>query len=184
VSPVVLVATECDGKINFAPQGQYGTVIAKPEVIYISVIKEHLTAQNILKTKNFSINIPDEIVIEKIKQCGSVSGREEDKSKIFKTFYSKTRVPMIEECKVNYVCEVVRELEIEYCYMFFGEIKETYVNKNCITGELPDITKIEPLLCTIDGKLWTINNKVVEYGHTSPNRSVCFAAKAARAPFA
>jgi flavin reductase (DIM6/NTAB) family NADH-FMN oxidoreductase RutF len=161
VSPVVLVATEHNGKINFAPQGQYGAVVAKPQIIYISVIKEHLTALNILKTKSFSINIPDETVIEKLKECGSISGNDENKSKIFKTFYGKTRVPMIEECKVNYACEVVREIEIEYCYMFFGEIKETYVNKNCIVGEFPDITKIEPLLGTIDGKLWTIKNKVI-----------------------
>jgi hypothetical protein len=34
-TPVVLVATEESGKINVAPHGQYGTVIAKPPTLFI-----------------------------------------------------------------------------------------------------------------------------------------------------
>jgi hypothetical protein len=61
------------------------------------------------------------------------------------------------ECKINYVCKVVKTVEINYCYMFFGEIKETYIDKNCLEGDTPDIIKIDPLLASIDGKFWTIN---------------------------
>jgi flavin reductase (DIM6/NTAB) family NADH-FMN oxidoreductase RutF len=157
VAPVVLVATEENGKMNFAPHAQYGTVVAEPSIIYISVIKEHLTAQNILKTEIFSINIPNKIMLEKLLYCGNISGIEEDKSKTFKTFYGKIKVPMIEECKINYVCEVVKTVEINYCYMFLGEIKETYIDKNCLEGNTPNIVKIDPLLGSIGGKFWTIN---------------------------
>jgi flavin reductase (DIM6/NTAB) family NADH-FMN oxidoreductase RutF len=157
VGSVVLVATEENGKMNFAPHAQYGSVVAEPPTVYISVIKEHLTAQNILKTKTFSINIPDKIILEKLLYCGNVSGVEQDKSKIFKTFYGKIKVPMIEECKINYVCEVVKTVEINYCYMFLSEIKETYIDKNCFEGDTPDIIKINPLLVSIGGKFWTIN---------------------------
>jgi flavin reductase (DIM6/NTAB) family NADH-FMN oxidoreductase RutF len=157
VAPVVLVATEEKGKINFAPHAQYGTVVAEPPIIYISVIKEHLTAQNIVKTNTFSINIPGKTMLEKLLYCGNVSGVEQDKSKTFKTFYGKHEVPMIEECKINYVCEVVKTVEINNCYMFLGEIKETYIDKNCFEGDAPDIVKIDPLLASIGGTFWTIH---------------------------
>ncbi|MDR1532096.1 MAG: flavin reductase family protein [Clostridiales bacterium] len=155
--PVVLVATEENGRMNFAPHAQYGAVAAEPPIVYISVIKEHLTAQNILKTKTFSINIPDKTLLEKLIYCGNTSGLEQDKSKAFKTFYSKIRVPLIEECKINYVCELVRTVEINCCYMFLGEIKETYIANSCLSGETPDIAGIDPLLASIGGKFWTIN---------------------------
>jgi flavin reductase (DIM6/NTAB) family NADH-FMN oxidoreductase RutF len=156
VVPVVLVATEENGTMNFAPHAQYGTVVGEPPIIYISVIKEHLTAQNILKAQTFSINIPDRLILEKLLYCGNVSGVEQDKSEVFKTFYGEIKVPMIEECKINYVCEVVKIVEINSCYMFFGEIKETYIDKNCLEGEKPSIIKVDPLLASIDGKFWTI----------------------------
>ena len=157
VSPVVLVATEENGKINFAPHGQYGTIMAEPPIVYISVGKEHLTAQNILKTKTFSINIPDKTTFEKLLHCGNVSGIEQDKSKMFKVFYGKIKVPLIEECKINYVCEVVKIVEINNCYMFLGEVKETYIDNNCLAGDTPDIVRLDPLLVSMGGKFWTIN---------------------------
>jgi flavin reductase (DIM6/NTAB) family NADH-FMN oxidoreductase RutF len=159
VTPVALVATEVNGKINFAPHGQYGTVTADPPIVYISVIKEHLTAQNILKTNVFSINIPDKTLFEKLLHCGKVSGAEEDKSKIFKIFYGKTNVsgaPLIEECTINYVCEVIKTVEINNCYLFLGEIKETYIDNDCLDDNKPDIAGIDPLLASIGGKFWTI----------------------------
>ena len=157
VTPVALVATEGDGKINFAPHGQYGTITAEPPTVYISVGKEHLTAQNILKTKTFSINIPGKSTFEKLLQCGNVSGVDQDKSKIFKTFYGNIKVPLIEECKINYVCEVVKTVEINSFYMFLGEVKEIYIDNNCLAGDTPDIVKIDPLLVSMGGKFWTIN---------------------------
>jgi flavin reductase (DIM6/NTAB) family NADH-FMN oxidoreductase RutF len=55
------------------------------------------------------------------------------------------------------VCEVVKTVEINYCYMFFGEIKETYIDNNCLARNAPDIFKIDPLFVSMDGKYWTIN---------------------------
>ena len=154
-TPIVLVATEESGKINVAPHGQYGTVIAKPPTLFISVMKEHLTAQNIQKTKIFSVNIPNKMILEKLLQCG-ISGTEKDKSTIFKTFYRTLNVPMIEECSVNYECEVVQTIEIAYCFMFLGAIKGTYIDNNCLEESQPNIAKIDPLFASADSKFWTI----------------------------
>jgi flavin reductase (DIM6/NTAB) family NADH-FMN oxidoreductase RutF len=163
VIPVVLVATEHNGKVNFAPHGQYGTITAEPPVIYISVIKEHLTARNILQTKQFSVNIPGKAALDALLHCGNVSGNEADKSKAFKTFYGNLKIPMIEECRINYTCQTVREIEIHDCYMFLGAIKETYIDKSCLDGAAPDIPAIDPLLASIGGKFWTIEQVIKTY---------------------
>jgi flavin reductase (DIM6/NTAB) family NADH-FMN oxidoreductase RutF len=36
---------------------------------------------------------------------------------------TKNNVPLINKCKINYVCEVVKTVEIEYFYMFTVKIK-------------------------------------------------------------
>jgi flavin reductase (DIM6/NTAB) family NADH-FMN oxidoreductase RutF len=118
-------------------------------------MKEHLTAQNIQKTKTFSVNIPNKMILEKLLQCG-ISGTEKDKSTIFKTFYGTLNVPMIEECAVNYECEVVQTIEIAYCFMFLGEIKGIYIESTCLEESQPNIAKIDPLFASADGKFWMI----------------------------
>ena len=156
VAPVVLVATEENGNVNFAPHAQYGTVAAEPPLVYVSVIREHLTARNILQTNTFSVNVPGKTILEKLLHCGSVSGHEQDKSGVFKIFYGETKVPLIEECKINYACEVIKTIEIQGCYMFLGAVKETYIDRNYLGGDGPDIAGIDPLLASIGGKFWTI----------------------------
>lgn len=139
------------------------THTAEPPVIYISVIKEHLTARNVLKTKGFSVNVPGKDLAEKIRCSGKVSGNKADKSKMFKTFYGETKIPMIEECKINYSCVVIKELDLNSCWMVLAEIKEIYADKGCFAdaGNFPDPLKIKPLLASIDGNFWTIGDEKI-----------------------
>lgn len=67
---------------------------------------------------------------------------------------------MIEECPVNMECKLVKTVKFGTEHKFFiGEIIETYVNENCITNNLPDAKKIDPLLITPkDSHYWTIND--------------------------
>jgi flavin reductase (DIM6/NTAB) family NADH-FMN oxidoreductase RutF len=160
ISPVVVVATEYEGKLNFAPQGQYGTVTAEPPIIYISVVKTHRTAHNIAKTKQFSINIPDPDLFETVKHCGTVSGNDTDKSAQFPVFYGKSSVPMVQACKVNFVCEVIQSVDLYDCYMFLGQIREIYADDTCLTNGVPDVLKIKPIVCSIDGKFWMTDKEL------------------------
>jgi flavin reductase (DIM6/NTAB) family NADH-FMN oxidoreductase RutF len=157
--PVTLIATEYGGKINFAPHGQCGTVTAEPQVIYTSVVKEHLTAQNILKTGRFSVNIPTVNMLEKVKNCGKVSGSDADKSSEFEVFYGSEKTPMIKDCPVSFVCKVIEKLELNGFYMFLGEVIETYADDDCLTDGMPDVSKVMPLLCSIDGSFRTVGDR-------------------------
>lgn len=152
--PVSLIATEHDSVLNFAPHGQIGTVTAEPSVVYTSVIKEHRTAQNILATGRFSVNIPGAALLPRLIHCGAVSGADADKSGAFEVFYGESGVPMVADCGVCFACKLVHTHELSGFYLFLGEVLETYADEALLTDGMPDVRKVQPLLCSIDGSFW------------------------------
>lgn len=166
VCPAVIIATEDDGKLNFASHGQIGTVCAEPSVIYVSVIKEHKTAKNILKNKTFSVNVPPAGLADKLRRCGSVSGNDTDKSSEFEVFYGNVNVPMIKSCPVTFACKVIKTKEINGFLMFLAEVTETYSDDDCLSiyeqFEFPDAGKIMPILCSMDGSYRTVSSEKIK----------------------
>lgn len=153
VMPLGIIATESGGRLNFAPHGQIGTV-APPNVIYTSVIKEHLTARNILETGRFSVNVPTPALVDKLRFCGSNSGNDIDKSSAFEVFRGEGGFPMIEGCPLSYVCKVVQTIEMNGFYIFLAEVEECYADEDCILeGGAFDVGAINPVLCGVDGRL-------------------------------
>lgn len=158
--PVIIVATKDGEKINFAPHGMHGQLNYDPPLLYVSVIKDHMTAKIISKTKKFSVNVPGSELLEKIKYCGSVSGVEKDKSQEFEVFYGKDDVPMISECPVNMSCEVYDTIEIKDMIVFIGQVTETFAEEKCLLEDIPEATRVDPLICTIQGKFYKLGREV------------------------
>lgn len=142
--PVVIVAVKDGEKLNFAPHGMYGQLSHEPPLLYISVVKEHLTAKIINKTERFSINIPGTELLEKIKYCGRVSGVKTDKSQEFDVFYGKNDVPMISKCPVNMSCEVYETIDTKDMFIFIGRITEAFCRRGVSSRQLPCSNKGGP----------------------------------------
>lgn len=158
--PVVVVAVKDGEKINFAPHGMNGQLNYDPPLLYVSAIKEHMTAKMINKTKKFSVNIPSTGLLEKIKYCGNVSGLEMDKSKEFEVFYGNEDVPLISKCPVNMSCEVYDTIEIKDMIVFIGKVNEAFADEECLLEDMPEATRVDPLICTIQGKYFKIGSEV------------------------
>lgn len=158
--PVVIVATKDNEKVNFAPHGMYGQLCNEPPLIYISVIKEHMTAGNINKTKKFSVNIPGTRLFKEIMYCGSVSGTETDKSQAFDVFYGRDDVPMVTKCPVNMNCEVYDTIDTKDMIIFIGRVVEVFSDEECLLDSFPATANIDPLLCTIQGKYYKIGSEI------------------------
>lgn len=158
--PVVIVATKDEEKVNFATHGMFGQLCYDPPLIYISVVKKHLTAKNISKTKRFSVNIPSAELMDKVKYCGGVSGAEEDKSQAFEVFYGSSEVPMICKCPVNMSCEVQDTIDTKDMVVFIGRVVEAFSEEACNVEDTPDITRMDPILCTIQGKFHKLGNEI------------------------
>ncbi|MBN2239795.1 MAG: flavin reductase family protein [Dehalococcoidales bacterium] len=147
ISPSVIVGAVVDGKANYITLGQCSGLSMNPPMMYISINKAHYTNKGIKEAGYFSINIPNDKVVQKMDYVGVVSVRDTDKSDVFKIFYgSVDKAPMIEECPVNILCEVAQVVDLENYDVFFGNIVETYVNDDCLTDGKPDMKKVNQVI--------------------------------------
>ncbi|OEU43287.1 flavin reductase [Methanosarcina sp. Ant1] len=158
--PVTLVGTQVEGRVNFMTVGWISRVNANPPYIGVSINKNHYTAKGILENGSFSVNFPSSDMVKKTDYCGIVSGRKEDKSKLFDVFYGKIETaPMIKECPLNLECRLVDTIEFPTNYFFVGEILAAYSEEQYLTLGKPDIEKMELLLLTMpDNCYWTIGD--------------------------
>ena len=156
VMPLVIVGTVHNGKYNFAPNGQCGQVNYENAVICISVAKSSQTWANITQTRSFSLNVPKSGLLDKIRHAGSLSGADCDKSNLFDVSESKNGLPLIESCSLSMACDLVNTVEFDKFQVFFGKITECYAEDDCFENGDLSAEKINPLLCSLDGKYWNI----------------------------
>jgi flavin reductase (DIM6/NTAB) family NADH-FMN oxidoreductase RutF len=149
--PAVLIGSVVNGKVNYEMLGNCGIISMHPATLYISSDKKHYTNIGIREKNVFSINIPSIDNVVEADYCGLVSGKKEDKSNVFKTFYGKTNAPMIEEFPVNIECKVIKQFEINGMEVFIGEVVDSFIDEKCLEKGKPNVKKIKPLIYSIKG---------------------------------
>lgn len=158
----VLAGANREGKANYMPVSFCGIIQQSPALIAISVGPTHYTNKAIKDSQGFSINIPSSDMVEVTDYCGLISGINHDKSELFENFYGKLEdIPMIKECRLNLECKLVNSIDLGGTHeLFIGEILESYIDEDCITNNLPDIKKIDPITYSVgSNEYW----KVGEY---------------------
>jgi flavin reductase (DIM6/NTAB) family NADH-FMN oxidoreductase RutF len=160
--PAILAGVNVDGKPNWLTIAWCGIMQATPPLIYISLRRERYSLPGITENGTFSVNVPSTAMAPAVDFCGIKSGHKVDKSGIFKAFYGDIETaPMIEDCPINMECKLIQTLDFEGTHIIcIGEIVETYVNDDCLDGNMPDIKKVDPLIFSTDGKYWAVGEKV------------------------
>lgn len=144
--PAMIVGTMIDEKPTYTTVGAGGCACLEP-VLCVSLKNTHYITDGIEKTGYFSINIPSSMLVQKLDFCGIVSGRDVDKYKLFTSFFDEGfKVPMIEECALNFLCKVCDKKEIRGFSMFFGEIISAFTDECCLSDGVPDPIKIDPII--------------------------------------
>ncbi len=147
--PAVLVGAMVDEKPNFMTAAWCGIAASNPPAVSLGLQKVRHTLEGIKKQATFSINVPSASLAKLVDYCGIYSGKKKDKSALFNVFYGVLETaPLIRECPVNLECKVIHSLDLKSHDFLIGEILETYVNEDCVTGEKPDPVKIDPLIYT------------------------------------
>lgn len=128
-----------------------GILNGSPPLIGISVAKDHYSTPFIRREGNYTINIPDSKLAVAADYCGIVSGETDpDKAKTCRlTLVPSTRIasPMIAECPMNFECQLYREIDFKYAYLFMGEVVETHVDESVLDKRGRIITgKLDPLI--------------------------------------
>lgn len=159
----VLAGATREGKANYMPVSFCGIIQQSPPMIAISVGPAHYTNKAIKDSQGFSVNIPPSELVKITDYCGLVSGVNHDKSELFTNFYGKLEnIPMIKECHVNLECKLINSIDLGGSHeLFLGEILESYVDEDCITNNLPDIKKIDPIVYSVgSNEYWKIGENI------------------------
>ena len=157
-----LVGATIDGTPDFATVAHVG--IAHLKGITLGMGRIHLTNDGIKANRTFSVNLPSEDMVEITDHVGMVSGRKEEKSKLFDVFYGELdTAPMIEQCKVTMECRLIELVELPTHDLFVGEIVGTYADAEVMTNGIVDIAKLKPLLFDMASrKYWSLGEPIAK----------------------
>jgi flavin reductase (DIM6/NTAB) family NADH-FMN oxidoreductase RutF len=163
--PVVIIGSIVDDKPNFFTVADVSTTGYQIPRFVVSSGKGHYTNKGIIEHKCFSVNIPSIDMVKETDYCGIKSGSRINKSEVFEVFYGEElkNAPMIKEAPISHTCKLVKNVDFgDTHYLFIGEIKGTYVNEECLTGNLPDINKVQPFTFYYDNFYWKVGEPFAE----------------------
>ena len=144
--PAVLVGADVDGRPNFMTAAWCAVACHTPPSLVVAIRPQRYTYAGVVENQVFSINIPSTGQAGTVDFCGINSGRKVNKTALFTCFYGTLdNAPLIEECPVNIECRVSHTLELGSHVLVVGEIVETHISRDCITDDMPDPGKIDPL---------------------------------------
>jgi flavin reductase (DIM6/NTAB) family NADH-FMN oxidoreductase RutF len=139
------VGTNVGGKPNYITIALVGVLCY--DAVAVSVGHKQYSNAGIKENGTFSINQPNTEMVKELDYCGLHSGKKVDKSALFDNFYGKVETaPMIKQCPVNIECRLVQTMERAAHTVFIGEVVEVYADENCLTDEVLDVSKVDPIL--------------------------------------
>ncbi|UCC78886.1 MAG: flavin reductase family protein [Candidatus Zixiibacteriota bacterium] len=149
--PVVLVGAMVNNRPNYLVIG-YISPFNFGKHIFFSLYKKRYTRIGIHENRTFSVNIPSEALLDETNICGSKSGRDIDKSKLFDNFFGELKTaPMIRECPINIECEVTEILDYDPNDGIIGRVVKSYADPGCLTDDKLDFRKVHPIIWATGG---------------------------------
>jgi flavin reductase (DIM6/NTAB) family NADH-FMN oxidoreductase RutF len=149
--PTTIVGALVDGKPNYITIAHVG--IMDMGSVSLGMNKNHYTNAGIKTNCTFSVNIPSVKMVKQTDYCGLFSGKIKEKTALFKTFYGKLKTaPMIEECKVNMECELIKTVDFPNYDVFVGKIAYTYCDESVLTDGAVDFNKVQPILFVMNDR--------------------------------
>jgi len=161
--PSVIIGTTIDDKPNFMLCTWVSRVNRTPPIWMVSINRKHLTMSGIRDNGIFSMNFPSADLVAVTDYVGITSGRDADKSSVFKVFYGETKVPMIEECVLNMELDVEEIIERPDHFIILARSINTYADQQIMTDNKPDIRKMNQIVYTgAEGQpsYWTVGEKI------------------------
>ncbi len=145
--PVALVGAHVNGKANFIAVAWLSMVSYNPPKIGINLGQAHYTNQGIKENRVFTVCFPSAKHVKVTDYCGLVSGKSEDKSRLFKLFYGQSpNGPMIEEFPLNVECRLEKVIQNGANEMFVGDIVGIYADEDILVNGKVDLEKLNPIL--------------------------------------
>ena len=122
-TPLTVVGAMVASRPNWLLAGHLG--IIGHDRVMVSLSDTHYTNRGIRETGALSVNIVDEVMLEKADQAGCVSGSHADKSTLFSFRIGEGGAPIVDEAPVSMACTVEDVYKTEGFENFICKITAT-----------------------------------------------------------
>jgi len=129
---VLVTSVDKKGRANIITLSWAMPTSFDPPLVAISVGKQRYSHELIEGCKEFVVNLPPREILEKVKLCGSRSGRAVDKfseAGLTQLPSNKVKPPRIKECVAHLECKLVDELRTGDHTIFVGEVVAASVDE-------------------------------------------------------
>jgi len=160
VMPTLLVGANVKGKANYMTAAWATVACMAPPMVCVAINKTRYTVKGIEENKTFSLNVPSAQHVVEADHCGLVSGSQEDKSKVFESFYGKLKTaPLAVECPVNIECRLFKSVDCGSHLLYIGEVVEIHADKACVADGKPDTGKTDPIVYA-QSAYWQVGKQI------------------------
>lgn len=153
VQPAFIIGTNNeDGTHNFAPITWVSITNEKEEdyLLVISMFGSKQTKQNVLRTGVLSANLVSTDMLGLMDYFGTHHAKDGKKDGISYNVCrgSVVDVPILDESRWIYECEVIRAVETGESTTFFCQIKNVQIDEQLTCGDTfdVDLTKLDPVI--------------------------------------
>jgi len=148
--PTILVSTvNQQGVSNAAPFSFVMPLSLDPPLIAFASDPDHDTVKNILKTRDFVVNIPGRNLLKKLWICRKefpYGVSEIKKAKLTEEKSNKVRSPKIKECFAHFECKLFRKERTGDHLLIVGKVLEATLADRLFRRGKYQLAKAHPLL--------------------------------------
>ncbi|MBU2101825.1 MAG: flavin reductase family protein [Candidatus Omnitrophota bacterium] len=144
---LVMVTAAAKDKATITPCAWRLPLSRKPPALGVALAKSHYSSELIRQGEEFIVNIPVWGLLDKVKSCGSVSGRKVDKFSAFGLSRQKpcilSKTPAIAECIAHIECSLFDVKEVGDHFLFLGEVVYAQAEEKNFVHDLWSIAGVE-----------------------------------------
>jgi len=123
--PTVLVGTGTGNESNLITAAMVHVFSLDPPMIGVGISPKRHSFDLLQEHGEFTVNVPHKDMLEKVKDCGSESGRDIDKFEEFDLTRKQGGnivVPSVSECPLVFECELEKSVETGDHHWFIGKV--------------------------------------------------------------
>lgn len=141
-----------DGKENFAPISWVSYTWGQPGCLILSMNGEKQTKRNFERTKQLSATVVTQDLMRFMETCGSKLHKRRfyDKERLPVIKGNVLNVPLIENSRWSYECELYHTVQVGTTTTYFAEIKCVNVDNEILKLDFIDLRKINPVVYSPD----------------------------------
>jgi len=127
-----------DGITNIAPKSWISMMAFNPPLVVLGCNHEHQTAQNIIRSREFVVNVPGDDLAATAWECADLPHpRPVEAAGLTPLPATRVAPPLIEECRVHLECTLYKRLSFGLEVVIFGEILAGVIDQAALDAEDP-----------------------------------------------